>query len=204
MRVEGEKTIIGNKVIVADDTDIGYHIIEDVSRYSRNKIGFVQEEINAENEYIRTNRESTGASVDSERTANGYRNDFRSSDDTGTVGQRRGRVLRQDGSQESGKNVGVREEVSGRDGRGSNQGSTSDIRSDKVRRSLDKEDDVKGNYTVGQRAKFVANNTQMKVYSRANAEAVISTVLSERLSFDDGKYATLAGKDKKTVVLFIA
>lgn len=391
MRVEGEKTIIGNKVIVADDTDIGYHIIKDVSRYSRNKIGFVQEEINAENEHIRTNRENTGASVVSERTANGYRNDFRGSDDTGTVGQRRGRVLRQDGSQESGENAGVREEVSGRDGRGSNQGSASDIRSDKVRRSidsdgdiianyteaqynkygwarvngvlnkaqnadfnakfrspakyilenrtsnreliipvsdsssenygvnnvlvfvkgsfqnptitkiikidldnetdvdvirrifydqrysdraiaiaqhyfgyglinefgredygdywthrrrasqrsnswqnegdnqiefdgrgndretrntqkrssddirrsLDKDDDVKGNYTVGQRAKFVANNTQMKVYSRADAEAVISTILSERLSFDDGKYATLAGKDKKTVVDYL-
>lgn len=53
MRVEGEKTIIGNKVIVADDTDIGYHIIEDVSKYSRNKINWVQENIDADNQFIR-------------------------------------------------------------------------------------------------------------------------------------------------------
>lgn len=204
MRVEGEKTIIGNKVIVADDTDIGYHIIKDVSRYSRKKIKWVQDTIDADNQFIRESIKRTRSFDDEAESGYRHNHDIGSLDDTGTVGQRRGRVLRQDGARESGENVGVREEVSGRDGRDANQGSASDIRSDKVRRSLDKDDDVKGNYTVGQRAKFVANNTQMKVYSRADAEAVISTILSERLSFDDGKYATLAGKDKKTVVLFIA
>ena len=38
-----------------------------------------------------------------------------------------------------------------------------------------------GGYSRGQRAKFAANNTALKVYSRVDAEAVINAIMDERL-----------------------
>lgn len=73
-----------------------------------------------------------------------------------------------------------------------------------IRFALDDSDrDVRGNYTVGQRAKFVANNTGMKVYTRADAEAVINAIMDERLTFDDGKYGVLKGKERAAVVDYL-
>ena len=73
-----------------------------------------------------------------------------------------------------------------------------------IRFALDDSDrDVRGNYTAGQRAKFAANNTGMKVYTRADAEAVINAIMDERLTFDDGKYGVLKGKDRAAVVDYL-
>lgn len=73
-----------------------------------------------------------------------------------------------------------------------------------IRFALDDSDqDVRGNYTAGQRAKFAANNTAMKVYSRSDAESVISAIMDERLTFDDGKYGVLAGKNRTEVVNYL-
>lgn len=73
-----------------------------------------------------------------------------------------------------------------------------------IRFALDDSDrDVRGNYTAGQRAKFAANNTAMKVYSRSDAESVISAIMDERLTFDDGKYGVLAGKNRAEVVDYL-
>lgn len=56
-----------------------------------------------------------------------------------------------------------------------------------------------GGLTKGQRAKFVANNTKFKVYSKLDATEVINSIISERLVFDD-KYGTLSGKSKAEVI----
>ena len=73
-----------------------------------------------------------------------------------------------------------------------------------IRFALDDSDrDVRGNYTAGQRAKFAANNTAMKVYSRSDAESVISAIMDELLTFDDGKYGVLAGKNRTEVVDYL-
>lgn len=73
-----------------------------------------------------------------------------------------------------------------------------------IRFALDDSDsDVRGNYKAGQRAKFAANNTGMKVYTRADAEAVINAIMDERLTFDDGKYGVLKGKDRAAVVDYL-
>lgn len=73
-----------------------------------------------------------------------------------------------------------------------------------IRFALDDSDrDARGNYTAGQRAKFAANNTAMKVYSRSDAESVISAIMDERLTFDDGKYGVLAGKNRTEVVDYL-
>lgn len=73
-----------------------------------------------------------------------------------------------------------------------------------IRFALDDSDrDIRGNYTAGQRAKFAANNTAMKVYSRSDAESVISAIMDEHLTFDDGKYGVLAGKNRAEVVDYL-
>lgn len=73
-----------------------------------------------------------------------------------------------------------------------------------IRFALDDSDrDIRGNYTAGQRAKFAANNTAMKVYSRSDAESVISAIMDEHLTFDDGKYGVLAGKNRTEVVDYL-
>ena len=56
-----------------------------------------------------------------------------------------------------------------------------------------------GGLSRGQRAKFVANNTHLKVYSKAEAAEVINSIIDERLVLED-KYGSLSGKSKAEVV----
>ncbi len=56
-----------------------------------------------------------------------------------------------------------------------------------------------GGLSRGQRAKFVANNTRLKVYSKAEAAEVINSIIDERLVLED-KYGSLSGKSKAEVV----
>lgn len=56
-----------------------------------------------------------------------------------------------------------------------------------------------GGLTRGQRAKFVANNTRLKVYSKAEAAEVINSIIDERLVLED-KYGSLSGKSKAEVI----
>lgn len=71
---------------------------------------------------------------------------------------------------------------------------------DNVRFALQEdENNTIGGLTKGQRAKFVANNTKFKVYSKLDATEVINSIISERLVFDD-KYGTLSGKSKAEVI----
>ena len=63
----------------------------------------------------------------------------------------------------------------------------------------DNEDMIVGGLTKGQRAKFVANNTKLKVYSKSDAVDVINSIIEERLVLGD-KYGTLAGKNKAEVI----
>lgn len=59
-------------------------------------------------------------------------------------------------------------------------------------------------YSVGQRAKFSANNTAMRVYTKAEAREVINSIIEERLVFDDkGLYGELSGKDIKEVTDYL-
>lgn len=72
-----------------------------------------------------------------------------------------------------------------------------------VRFALQSDEDsdqrVVGGLTRGQRAKFVANNTKLKVYSRSDAASVINNIIDERLVLED-KYGSLSGKSKTEVV----
>ncbi len=71
---------------------------------------------------------------------------------------------------------------------------------DNVRFALQEdENNTIGGLTKGQRAKFVANNTKFKVYSKLDATEVINSIISERLVLDD-KYGTLSGKSKAEVI----
>lgn len=61
-----------------------------------------------------------------------------------------------------------------------------------------------GGYSRGQRAKFAANNTALKVYSRADAEAVINEIMEERFVFeDDGQYGEISAKTRDEVVDYL-
>lgn len=63
-----------------------------------------------------------------------------------------------------------------------------------------------GGMTRGQRAKFVANNTKFKVYSKLEATSVIDSIIAERLVFDDGRFeGVLDSKSRAEVIekLFI-
>ena len=61
-----------------------------------------------------------------------------------------------------------------------------------------------GNYSAGQRARFAANNTGMRVYTKAEAEEVINSIIEERLVFDDIEmYGELRGKDRQAVVDYL-
>lgn len=53
--------------------------------------------------------------------------------------------------------------------------------------------------TRGQRAKFAANNTRLKVYSKIDATEVINSIIDERLTLDD-KYGSLSGKNRAQVI----
>ena len=68
-----------------------------------------------------------------------------------------------------------------------------------IRYALPDDENSRGGLTRGQRAKFVANNTQMRVYSKAEAAEVINSIIDERLVFDD-KYGSLSGKSRAEVI----
>lgn len=61
------------------------------------------------------------------------------------------------------------------------------------------EDRVVGGLTRGQRAKFVANNTKLKVYSKTDAVDIINSIIDERLVLGD-KYGSLSGKNKSEAI----
>ncbi len=57
---------------------------------------------------------------------------------------------------------------------------------------------------TGQQAKTIANNSAKKVYSRQDAEEVITAIVSEQfLMEDEGKYGELRGKGKEAVVDYL-
>ena len=77
-----------------------------------------------------------------------------------------------------------------------------------VRFALDSSEDgnaqTRGNYTVGQRARFAANNTGMRVYTKAEAAEVINSIIEERLVFEDiGMQGELRGKDRQAVIDYL-
>lgn len=77
-----------------------------------------------------------------------------------------------------------------------------------VRFALDSSEDgnaqLRGNYSVGQRARFAANNTGMRVYTKAEAAEVINSIIEERLVFEDiGMYGELRGKDRQAVIDYL-
>ena len=64
--------------------------------------------------------------------------------------------------------------------------------------------DARKTFSAGQRARFVANNTGMRVYSKAEAADVINSIVEERLVFEElGMYGELKGKDKRAVIDFL-
>lgn len=77
-----------------------------------------------------------------------------------------------------------------------------------VRFALDSSEDgnaqPRGNYSVGQRARFAANNTGMRVYTKAEAAEVINSIIEERLVFEDiGMQGELRGKDRQAVIDYL-
>lgn len=60
-----------------------------------------------------------------------------------------------------------------------------------------------GGLTKAQRAKFVANNTKLKVYSRADAEVIINDILANRLNLDERYVANLSGKSKNEIIDYL-
>ena len=77
-----------------------------------------------------------------------------------------------------------------------------------VRFALDSSEDgnaqTRGNYSVGQRARFAANNTGMRVYTKAEAAEVINSIIEERLVFEDiGMQGELRGKDRQAVIDYL-
>lgn len=79
--------------------------------------------------------------------------------------------------------------------------------SDDIRFALDGNEDGNqsyGGYSVGQRAHFAANNTGMRVYTKAEATDVINSIIEERLVFDRmGMYGELRGKDRQQVIDYL-
>lgn len=78
---------------------------------------------------------------------------------------------------------------------------------DDIRFALDGNEDSNrsyGGYSVGQRAHFAANNTGMRVYTKAEATDVINSIIEERLVFDKmGMYGELRGKDRQQVIDYL-
>jgi hypothetical protein len=77
-----------------------------------------------------------------------------------------------------------------------------------VRFALDSSEDgnaqPRGNYSVGQRARFAANNTGMRVYTKAEAAEVINSIIEERLVFEEiGMQGELRGKDRQAVIDYL-
>ena len=70
--------------------------------------------------------------------------------------------------------------------------------------SEDGNEQRRGNYSAGQRARFAANNTGMRVYSKAEAADVINSIIEERLIFDNiGMYGELRGKDRQAAIDYL-
>lgn len=63
----------------------------------------------------------------------------------------------------------------------------------------DDENNSRDGLTRGQRAKFAANNTRPKVYSKIDATEIVNSIIDERLVFDD-KYGSLSGKSRAQVI----
>ena len=62
----------------------------------------------------------------------------------------------------------------------------------------------RSNYSAGQRARFVANNTGMRVYNRAEAEDVINSIIEDRLVFEEiGMQGELRGKDRQEIIDYL-
>lgn len=55
------------------------------------------------------------------------------------------------------------------------------------------------NYSKGQIAKYVAEHSKLKAYSKTDAEQIINTVISNKLAFGD-KYGEISGKTKQQVI----
>ena len=77
-----------------------------------------------------------------------------------------------------------------------------------IRYALDSSEDgnsrSRSNYSAGQRARFVANNTGMRVYNRAEAEDVINSIIEDRLVFEDiGMQGELHGKDRQEIIDYL-
>ena len=77
-----------------------------------------------------------------------------------------------------------------------------------IRYALDSSEDgnsrSRSNYSAGQRARFVANNTGMRVYNRAEAEDVINSIIEDRLVFEDiGMQGELRGKDRQEIIDYL-
>lgn len=77
-----------------------------------------------------------------------------------------------------------------------------------VRFALDSSEDgnaqPRGNYSVGQRTRFAANNTGMRVYTKTEAAEVINSIIEERLVFEDiGMQGELRGKDRQAVIDYL-
>ena len=77
-----------------------------------------------------------------------------------------------------------------------------------LRFALDSSEDgnaqPRGNYSVGQRARFAANNTGMRVYTKAEAAEVINSIIEERLVFEEiGMQGELRGKDRQAVIDYL-
>ena len=68
-----------------------------------------------------------------------------------------------------------------------------------IRFALSEDGERRRTFSRGQRAKFSANNTRFKVYSRVEAQDVINSIIDERLDFGD-RYGYLSGKSKEQVI----
>ena len=62
----------------------------------------------------------------------------------------------------------------------------------------------RSNYSEGQKARFAANNTGMRVYTKAEAAEVINSIIEERLVFEEiGMQGELRGKDRQAVIDYL-
>ncbi len=76
---------------------------------------------------------------------------------------------------------------------------------DDIRFALQEDEDnrVVGGLSKAQRAKFVANNTKLKVYSKADAEVIINDIIADRLNIDERYVANLTGKSKTQAIDYL-
>lgn len=76
---------------------------------------------------------------------------------------------------------------------------------DDIRFALQEDEDNRavGGLSKAQRAKFVANNTKLKVYSKADAEVIINDIIADRLNIDERYVANLTGKSKTQAIDYL-